>query len=276
MAVLGVGLDWCTLTNILSDGQKQRSLMSIFLEESPLNTKWQAGGYRGLQDIDGKLKFGSRTRSDGRADELLVCSGPRAGGIVDEIGDVSAYRCTRLDIQVTIKLDGARPKLSSDMYDELLLKVSLGEHPTGRRKFSHIRSRQGDTLYIGTRKTGRKFFRFYDKGFDLGSEKGLIWRVEVQYGRDLADEALRVYVAIRRDAEQLTRLVSSEFYMASGFSPINGGQVDGEVIAETGAKTVDATRKLDWLAACVKPTIAFLLREDLESEMLDALGLRRD
>ncbi len=275
MAVFSAGADWCTLTNVLQDNQEKQSLMGIFLEMSQQHTKWKAGGYKGKQDIGGMLKFGSRVRKDGQADELLVSSAAQADKTIDTVHDLIAYHCTRLDLQVTMQLDNPSPKLSSDMYDELRLQKSLGGSPTGRRKFSHIRSDTGDTLYIGTRKTGRKFFRFYDKSNDLGVEKGLLWRVEVQYGNDLADKALQTYVGIRKDRQALIDLVSSEFYDASGFNVIEGVKVDAEIISESEQENVTAQRKLDWLATCVRPTIAFLFEQDLEGEVMDALGIRR-
>jgi DNA relaxase NicK len=159
------------------------------------------------------------------------------------------------------------------MYEGILLQQKMGLSPTGRRKVSLVRSAGGDTLYIGTRKTGRKFYRLYDKGFDEGFGLGVLWRAEVQYGRDMARDALKVYKEIGIMGTCVMDLVCSEFYDAAKVELFKGCKVDAEIIMDSDEKIVTVQRKLDWLALCVKPTIAFLIEQDLEDEMLDALGM---
>lgn len=274
MSVFSFGADWLTLTNVLQDNQKLQSLMTVFLDRSEVNTKWKAGGYKGLQDIGKDLKYGSRIRKDGRADEILVASGKRSEKIALGLGNIGGYNVTRLDLQITMQPEKPNPGMARDMYEKILLQDKMGMSPTGRRKVSLIRSPSGDTLYIGTRKTGRKFYRLYDKGFDEGFGLGLLWRAEVQYGRDMASAALKVYKEIGTTGTCVMDLVCSEFYDAAKIELFEGCKMNAEIITENYERKVTVQRKLDWLATCVRPTIAFLLEEDLEDEMLDALGLK--
>lgn len=268
------GSDWYTATNVLTDALLKEPLMSVFTDLSETNTRWSAGGYKGKQDINGHLKYGSRSREDGAVDELLISSAEQSDITIAAISDTHLYKCTRLDLQVTVQLDQPDPKLSSEMYDELMARKGVGEQPTGRRKVSHVRSETGDTLYIGTRKTGRKFFRFYDKSTDLGMERGRVWRVEIQYGRDLADLALETYQDIKNNEMGVINLVSAEFFDATGLTVIPGGDIGFEVVSSDVANLRTIEAKLDWLRRCVRPTISLLLNEDLQAEMMQALGLK--
>lgn len=274
MDVCGFGLDWLTLTNVVKDNQESLPLMAHFARLSGVTTKWRGNGYKGSQDTYNGLRYGSRLRKDGMADEILMLSGPLTDSLLAKIGSTETYRATRVDIEITVVLDKCDEKLASKWYDQIALQKRVGTSVAGRRKISNIRSDSGQTLYVGTRKTGRKFFRFYDKSLDLDAPLGLVWRQEVQYGRDLADEALKMYVNIRGNKQAVIDLVCAEFTDCVGFTlPIptkikNGAQMSPE------PKITTVQAKLEWLERCVKPTIALLMEEGLESEARSALGLR--
>lgn len=274
MSMFGFGADWLTLTNVLQDNQELRSLMAVFLDTSEVNTRWKSGGYKGLQDIGGDLKYGSRVRKDGRADEILITSGKRSIKTALGLDNIDRYKVTRLDVQITMQEEKPNPGMARDIYEQILLKTKVGLSPLGRRKVSLVRSGNGDTLYIGARKTGRKFYRLYDKGFDEGFGLGVLWRAEVQYGRHVARAALKVYKEIGTVSVSVMDLVCSEFYDSAKIKLFDGCKVDAEIITETDEEMVTVQSKLDWLALCVRPTISFLIEQDLEDEMIDALGLK--
>jgi hypothetical protein len=247
--------------------------MKLFIAMSEVSEKWSAGGYKGLQDDGGQLKFGSRIRKDSRVDELLISSGGQADETIGFVTNIQEYKATRLDLQVTMQLDKPDVGMSSRMYEEICAKKSVGQSPVGRRRVSHVRSETGDTLYIGARKTGRKFYRFYDKGYDVGAKRGVLWRVEIQYGRDLAQEALARYISIKESAEAIISLVGAEFYDACGYDITDGGGLEAELISCDEKPASSVQKKLEWLETCVRPTIAYLIAQDCEDETREAVGL---
>lgn len=268
------GLDWLTLTNVINDGSGVPPLMPVFQDLTRVTTKWGAGGYQGKQDKDMGLKYGSRLRKDGRADEMLIATGYNASKLVDAIPDPTRYRVTRVDIQTTVQFLEPRPYLARVLYGEIKEAKAKGESITKRRKVVLVQSETGETLYLGSRKTGRKFFRLYDKSDDVGLGLGRVWRQEVQYGRDLAQEALERYLNIHDNPGAIISLVCAEFQDAMGYSLINHVKQEPEVVSGTAKPETTLEKKLKWLETCVKPTIALMIYEDLEKEMLTALGLR--
>lgn len=273
MRVQSFGLDWLTVTDVLDDSIKYPPLADAFTRLSDVPLRWTGQGYRGLQDEYKGLRYGSRLRADGRVDEILIMSGVLCDEMLGEIKNITDYRATRLDIQLTVLLDVADQELSSRAYEQLSQQRKFGTSPSKRRKLSNVRSETGQTLYIGRRKTGRKFFRLYDKSDDLGLALGKAWRQEVQYGRDMAEAALKQYLTIKGNRRAIIDLVCAEFIDAVGFalSPDVGSLPDVSLKTPEKEKTLE--RKLKWLKECVRPTIALLIEHDLERAALECLGL---
>lgn len=273
MKVFNYGPDWYTATNVLQDNQQCVSLFQVFQEVSKGQMKWRAGGYKGHECLVTGVKYGSRIRKDGRADEMLVASGPISREVIEKIGDPSRYRATRFDLQITLHLDPAERMLASNLYDRLRTRQNLGTSPLGNRKIALIRSGTGDTLYLGIRSSSRKFFRLYDKSLDLGYKPGQFWRAEVQYGRDLAEGALRWYTEVGGVEHCIVDLVCSEFFDAMEWSPFKKYQYNRQHFPPEQEDLPTLDRKLAWLETCVKPTVALLIENGLERETRDALGL---
>lgn len=273
MRILSSGSDWVTLTNIVQDGQGYAPLIAIFGFLSVVERDWFTAGYRGRQCIETGMKYGTRPREDGRADELLVVPGKQSGIVLGHIEDLQGYRVTRFDLQVTVLLDRVERDLVSKLYDKIIDLKDKGHSPLGRRKISHIRSLSGETLYVGSRKTGKKFFRLYDKSLDVDAEIGLVWRQEVQYGRDLAHGATEWYLAARDNPVAVIDLVCSEFMDATGFSLLPADKTVSPDFSENDSAKTTMTAKLDWLKRCVRPTISLMIEHDLLEEATEALGL---
>lgn len=273
MKIYNFGIDWLSLTNVLQMSGGSEPLMKMFIALSGITDKWVGFGYKGYQDVDTGLKYGSRIRKDSLADELLILSGNQAESALDSMPSLARYRATRLDLQVTVLLDKPHPKIVTGLYEKIATMISLGNAPTGRRKVKMVRSETGDTLYVGSRKTGRKFFRLYDKSLFYGEELGMVWRQEIQYGRDMAKDALALYLSIKGSEAAVINLVCAEFKDGLGFSILpDNGLPDNIPVAKL-KKEPPMRKKLQWLEECVRPTITLMINNDLEAEMLEALGL---
>lgn len=274
MAIFSSGSDWLTLTNVVDDESDIRPLARVFDDLTGVSTRWTAGGYKGSVDPDSGIKYGSRLRKDARADEILICPGRTSDMAIEEIPDPLAYRVTRLDLQVTVTLDDYDENIASDLYDGIMTSKEQKRTILGRRKLALLKSSTGQTLYVGSRKSGRKFFRVYDKSNDVGAGLGTIWRQEVQYGRYLAQEALERYLSIMGDGYGVIGLVCAEFQDALWWSLHDHIGDLPEIITEDEKPLPTLSSKLYWLETCVRPTITLMIDNDLEEEMLSALGLR--
>ncbi len=274
MEIYSVGPDWYTATNILTDGDESDTLFAQFYGLTTTQIRWQAGGYKGKECLVTRIKYGSRSRKEGGVDEIMIASGPASIQAIEHVVNVGQYRTTRFDLQLTFKPRVPNPKLAVDLYDKLKTMQSVGASPLGNRKVTLIRSGTGDTLYVGSRSSKKKFFRLYDKSLDLGYEPGEYWRAEIQYGSEVARGAIGWYVGHKSQKKTLADLICSEFWAAMGWTPrYDYNHVFIEGIEEPEAPTT-LERKLSWLRDCVKPTVAILIENGLEGEAIDALGLR--
>ncbi len=273
MRVFNSGVDWYTTTNVINDEQQSTTLMLKFLGLAGVKDKWSGGGYSGWSDPDTGLKYGSRSRRDGQADEVLIAPGPQSATVVERTWNVGQFRATRIDLQMTVILDKPYPSLAEEMYSEIETRNQFDTSVLGRRKMVLVKSTTGQTLYIGSRRSARKYFRLYDKSYDYGSELGLVWRQEVQYGRKIAEDAARRYVAIKDSPTGIIDLVSAEFFDACKQLLYRRTEGAAEVVLETEKQVVPLQAKLDWLERCVRPTISLMIEHDLREAMLSALGL---
>lgn len=247
--------------------------MTHFLTLANVTTKWRGLGYKGWQDADVGIQHGSRLSKSDMAEELLQLTGNQADVGLDKVPELSEYHATRLDLQVTVELDERHPKLALELYERLVSLPEDGSKIAGRRKVKMVRSQAGDTLYVGSRKTGRRFYRLYDKSIDLGCEIGTMWRQEVQYGREMADLCLGLYMSIRGNRKAVTNLVCAEFQDAIGFSLVPIDELPNNIPNPDARVKAPLSAKLKWLEDCVRPTVALLLEAEMEQELLEALGL---
>lgn len=274
MKVISAGADYLTLTNIVDGDARDKTLLGLFEILADPTEKWQGGGYKGWQCLSAQYKFGSRLREDGRVDEILIAPGASSETVFDLYPFEKEFKVTRLDLQLTVLYDGLRPDLAEKRYDKLESMRRMGMSPLKRRKTTLIKSTTGTTLYLGTRRSGRKFFRLYDKSLDWGAELGAVWREEIQFGRDLAQKAFTYYLTTRGSKANVIDLVSAEFTDACSMSLVENSSYGLEDFSKEDEGPTGAEKKLRWLEKCVKPTIAWLIEHELETEARDALGMR--
>ncbi len=276
MPINSFGPDWYTATNIFQDGQTSSTLFEVFTDLSKGQKNWSGGGYRGKECLVTKVKYGSRVRKDGRADEMIVASGPVSQNVIELIGDTSKFRTTRFDLQITIEPSMPDRELAVRQYEGIRLKQSAGVNPLGNRKPRLIRSPTGDTLYIGSRESTQRLFRLYDKSVELGFPVGRFWRCEVQYGRDMAQGAALWYETVGGKERPIVDLVCSEFYDVMRWSPLSHYSYAPADFTSVPKEKTTLEAKLLWLETCVRPTIALLIENGLRGEMKAALGIGSD
>ena len=274
MKIVSFGPDWYTGTNILNDDGQSTSLFALFSDVSEGHKKWRAGGYKGLECLKTGIKYGSRLRKDGQADEIFIASGSSSRDALVHLDGQDRYRATRFDLQITIKFNNRNAMMASDLYDTLRVRRRLGTSPIGNRKMSLIRSEAGDTFYLGSRTSKKRLFRFYDKSYEMRGYPGEYWRAEVQYGRDKAQAALGWYFDAKPSAENIVDLVCSEFFDACEWSPTPQYVYAPSDFPSLPEEQTTLGKKLTWLKTCVRPTVGMLVNEGMEGETLEALGLK--
>lgn len=270
------GADYLTMTwrTQIRDTPLENSRQVIdWAERRPLNdggkdfTKaWAWQGYTGLQC--GQVSIGERVdgsivRLVGKAAHDWLAAGLPIG-----------HNVSRFDIALTFWSDLNRSALLA-----LHSLEALGKRNTLRSRPFEVRLidgfGDGDTLYVGDR-TSSLFVRCYDKEKApnaTAEHKGAI-RYEVECKERLASEAVtrlasRGYTA-RSCLEVLTGLLGRR-----GICALGTGGVSGVVISPAEPPVSSLEVSLLWLRSQVRPTVARLMREGYELEVLEALGLGR-
>lgn len=140
---------------------------------------------------------------------LLIATGYNSDKILrhmltDERIDLSKWKVTRIDIQVTLKKKARRTKLIT-----LGMNLEAGKYGdvSNRRKVSvrYQGSETGDTIYIGSPKS-EKMRRIYDKFLtDMAGEVIQMERYEIQY-RDRTAQSV-VNRMIKEGAIEISRVI---------------------------------------------------------------------
>ena len=266
------GLDYVTLTTTTEIEQDltlqtniERVWQSVIGLGSIERVKW--GGYSGLKC--GKARVGVRTR-EGYVDRILSISGPQSSRIMEaERDDLERSRCTRIDIQVTVRLSEPDPDLAKRYYEALSGDASYKRSMVGRRSVSLVQSDTGSTIYIGKRSSKGFIVRIYDKGGQKGGEKGELWRFEVEYKRQMSDRVLGGILDNGWDSQKILRELLGRLQDACGVV------IKGFSSADTSLRDVDEEKKdyLGWVRRCVKPVVTREVNDGNVDEVLDALGL---
>lgn len=278
--ITSTSCDWITLTKIWDDAEVQENypkgfyslLRYTYQNVSVVSQDWGSLGYKGEQCTETKIRYGRRLRDGGILDEILVGSGKASDMIVDDIPATSDVKCTRFDMQTTVYMDKPKADVAATLYAVLVASKVAGASITGRRKCSLVQSDTGQTLYVGKRNSGRKFFRLYDKSADLQAPIGSVWRQEVQYGRNYSHNAWEWYKSNRDNQDAQEKMVSGEFKDAMNFTLTNAG-METELIPASETEQGTIKSKLAWLTKCVRPVVAFLVASGYEKEVVATLGL---
>lgn len=267
-------VDWLTCTstdreagwfwyNVFDEYQKR------FAEEYNVPPVIKDRTQRGYQGREGEGMFWGVSERQGY---LFVCWG-EAADMVWPMSAPAAKRISRIDLAVTVELPKLDPNLARRAYSKNRGKT--------RPEYTMLEnSKDGRTLYIGSRKSDQ-YGRLYDKGVkDLGREPGSVWRYEIELKEKLKNMALMqsIYDRWRLHGlarEDITSYVH-QWFNVRGVSPKFSARGKGMPKPELEATVSTANKKLRWLSQQVAPTVQKLIDLGLGDEALLALGLERE
>jgi hypothetical protein len=265
---LQAGVDWITVT--ASEDDQRKALFTRFqvARERQQATvgqiikpfKWR--GYCGLS-MSG-LRWGTRLDSD-----ILIASGPLANTYW-KLFARSATNITRLDLAVTCEVNPPLPKLHETYYN------NLGYEGSNWAKWDNNR-KKGKTLYVGSR-ISDQIGRIYDKGreADLTPVSGSIWRYEIEYHREYAQQAINRLLVETCPRLGPGKLITSTVYKWFDYRNIppifSLRNTSPPIEVHCHARDEDTERSLTWLRVQVSPTVRRLIGAR-RTDVLDALGL---
>lgn len=261
-------LDWLTLTS--SDPVKRNQFLDFGAQI--LNTAdqgstevrpWRWKGYAGLHK--GKITFGRRDDSD-----IVQLTQDFAWVYFNEFWSLT-QNCTRLDLCVTVDLEGELGDYIKQHHDEINAYREANRPALGVQLI--YGNGKPQTCNVGSR-TSDLFGRIYDKWAESHDETyrhSIRYEVEV---KGAAAERCFTTLATATDRPSWIRDVVFQYFLKRGTRPYFGG-VDPSVSLNTVRPvTTDATR-LKWLAESVRPTVQRLLSVEKPETILAALGFPR-
>jgi len=219
---------------------------------------WGTHGYRGKRR--GPVMVGLK---GDRA--ILSVMGPLSERLVRLAGTI-ACRFTRVDLQVTCKMDSPVPNLAHLTFDAPNL---TRDRECGKIYQSLIQSPDGHTLYFNKR-TSPTYGRVYDKSREFAYPLGKMWRYEVELKEDIADRIGQILV----NATDVDALCAD--YVASWYAdrevcvPIPTRSKPTFPKLAPSATGIDNT--LTWLRQQVRPSVKWLIDIGLQHKVQEALG----
>ena len=264
--IVDSGIDWVTMTapeGAVGRGLKlhAEALWYAERERGEICGPWSGLGYHG--EKSGPVAFG--TRYDG---VIMIVSGCDAGDAFNKCY-VDGVQLSRLDLQVTVRYDPARPRLTQDQYRAAINKSKGERRNCGLRIV--IDSEGGSTVYVGSR-SSQAFGRLYNKRAEskLAHYDGC-WRWEVEWK---GDSARATGTFLRDDGDWRNRVaeIVCQFYILRGLDPPPFQLGAGLPVYPIRPPT-SVERQLEWLRTQVKGTVDELRAEGQSEEVLAALGL---
>jgi len=213
----------------------------------------------------------------GRIDTLLSVTGDLADITLEEMLGFT-LRASRVDIAATFVFTTPVPDFASQLYDARMIMGDAGKTP--RKQWRIIQSENGDTLYVGTRGTG-KFLRVYDKSFQYTGmqERGYIWRFEMEYGVGYADtlwQQLRIELENDRPLQDyMIRRLWGDCYQKGVMLPVKVEAMDSNELRKDKRPT-DKDRYLTWMTKTVRPVVQWLIAMGYGEEVSEALGIQQN
>lgn len=224
--------------------------------EAPNPTKpdpkpWAWMGYVGMRRPG--TAWGSR--QDG---SIIQASGRDAAVTFWQLPQTQVHY-SRLDLQVTFWPDPPEADLAAWACDRALQAREKTASSRRRRVTLICGNGDGDTLYIGSRKS-EQYGRLYDKGAESHAEyyKGA-WRAEVEYKNEAATQIAKKIRESANPTGSIHATVAS-WYRERGADLLPDGQ--GQPLRFVVAPRVkpDDLHKLQWLATCVSPVVDRLVK----------------
>lgn len=267
-------VDWLTCTTTSSQAgwywyNTFRNYQNQIGEERkvpPMIKPMQRRGYSGRS---GEGMFWGQHRTQGY---MLVTWGEAAQMVWPMVAP-TAKRISRVDLAVTVELPKPDPRLAQRGWDKNATATE--------RQYAMIQnSKNGKTLYVGSRQSDQ-YGRLYDKGVkDLGREPGEVWRYEIELKSKPKNMALlqSMYDRWRLhgiDSADVTQYVH-QWFAVRGVSPKFSARGKGMPRPDLEATVMTAEKKLRWLSQQVRPTITALIDAGLGDAAIRALGLEAE
>jgi hypothetical protein len=270
--IVSCAMDYITLTNVHTSTKTMSNVLKELYDRVSSHTMPKAaswGGYAGWSN--GPVRWGTRGR-DGGVDEMFMVSGHTAHSVLAHLTPNSGpFRTTRIDVQATIRLAQPNPGLARVYYDNMKLDDGYRRTMIGKRKITLIDSQDGTTLYIGSRTTRSFIARLYDRSREYEwARPGEVWRLEVEFKRDLAGGILKGLVSAEGKTSHCKQIVSQVAEEKLGI--LTDMQ---EIPLEAAVKdAMQNQNQLDWLKKCVRPVVDRECQLGRVNEVIEALGLR--
>ena len=267
-------IDALTITSKSVAGRAMiAGVYSKFSDESEnlaFSKNWQALGYKGFQCDS--VRYGKRLDSS-----ALFSTGSDSMKITHILindYDYMDLQTTRIDVCIDVCLVDAKRgwlrglRESSDFKDL---------HAKEKRETKLIESSTGDTLYIGSRTSGR-FGRIYDKSLAYGVDLGYVYRFELETKKLVAPTLFKRLFPENEDttyswdnfANRVRNIIQGQF-AAWGVNVSLNAKLAEVIKAETRISTVDS--QLQWLSRSVAPMISRLTDAGYKQEAFEAIGL---
>jgi hypothetical protein len=266
--LVGQGVDWITCTATSSPGrQNLTSLWAKYSAKmSALGETTKKSGFQGFQGaLCGPLFFGRRE------DTLLLRI---SSGLADEVFPLIAWsevKCTRIDLQVTVRLAVYDGSIAEDLaWRRAHNNEHLGQPLTPTQRLVKGYG-AGDTLYIGSR-TSPRYGRIYDKQKESPAEAyDRCWRFEIEYKRVMAPKVVEWLMAQSDRSWAIVEAVKGQCEQWDIECPTvaKGSLIPGSI----GRRTFDNDRALNWLRTQVAPSVERLLGTCDIDDILGALNL---
>lgn len=221
---------------------------------------WSMHGYRGKSCHS--VRVGLRDDKT-----ILMVTGEEAARVFHVAKQV-AVKYTRVDLQITLKLETPVRTWASDHYHAPNL---LGARERGKMYMSLVNSPDGDTLYTNKR-TSPTFGRMYDKSRDYGGALGTFWRFEVEAKEETGNRMGRLLEHLTEYEDISADYVAGWYGDRSVCIPL--GLRDKVSIPEIPSRVTGFQNTLDWLTRQVKPSINVLKQAGLLQEAEKALGIQ--
>ena len=267
-------IDALTITSKSVAGRAMiAGVYSKFSDESEnlaFSKNWQALGYKGFQCDS--VRYGKRLDSS-----ALFSTGSDSMKITHILindYDYMDLQTTRIDVCIDVCLVDAKRGWLRGLRENSDFKDL---HAKERRETKLIESSTGDTLYIGSRTSGR-FGRIYDKSLAYGVDLGYVYRFELETKKLVAPALFKRLFPENEDttyswdnfANRVRNIIQGQF-MAWGVNVSLNAKLAEVIKAETRISTVDS--QLQWLSRSVAPMISRLTDAGYKQEAFEAIGI---
>ena len=204
---------------------------------------------------------------------MFQITGRETPAAMTELIELDGY-ATRLDIQATFKHSQPVPDLAKLIHEARLSRGNTrGIHISD---FRYISGRDGDTLYIGNRQSSM-LLRVYDKSFEYGLDRGIVWRWEMQYNKEKARRIWWELDQLPRESavfkDYFCKRLFEDCYAKGVRLPVEYGPLDLSDSLVLSKKATDRERYLKWMRETVSPVVKWMVARGEQEMVLEAMGI---